>query len=120
MLKAIEILNEFKRDEASGHLLLLEFIDTFRRENDEIRTTMIEQSLLTQGKYEGLIAAVISALCRELHTPVPEWVGETSSPEPYFPMAAKSYALRVRLMLESPAAFRVRRVFVPENFLHRA
>lgn len=42
------------------------------------------------------------------------------SPEPFFIPDARSYALRVRLMLESPPPFRVRKIFVPASYLDRA
>lgn len=96
------------------------FIDGFRAADEPSRAQLIEDSLATSGQLEGLVAAIVSALCRESGVPAPAWVGETGSREPFFPFPARSFEMRVRLMIESPPPFRIRRVFVPENYLSRA
>jgi hypothetical protein len=96
------------------------FIDAFRRASSEEKRRLIAEPIARPGTIEGLVSAVVSALCRDASIDAPSWVESIGSPEPFFAFPAKGFALRVRLMVESPAPFRVRNVFVPENYLSRA
>jgi len=119
-MKAIESLAEASALGSEFQQAVNEFIDAFRRAPPAERSEMVRDPIIRCGSLEGLIAAVVSALCREVGMPAPRWVETIGSPEPFFAFPAKSYALRVRLMFESPAPFRIRNVFVPENYLSRA
>lgn len=108
------------RERGRYQLWVNQFVDDMRGAPVVTRRRMVEDDPGGGDEIAGLVAAVVDALCRELGEDVPTWAKRTASPRPFFAFPARGYAMRVRLMIESPPAFRARNVFVPATFLARA
>lgn len=67
--------------------------------------------------YDVFLAAAAEHLAHQIGCEVPAWAGNETRvmPAPWF--AAKSNDLRAVLLIESPAAFRARNLFVSANAL---
>jgi hypothetical protein len=101
-------------------LAINSFADEFRRVPAEVKRALVATPIAPGQWLEALLAAVVSYLCHEVGIPQPPWVEHVTSPTPYFVLPAQGFAMRVRLLMESPPPFRNRGVFVPEDYLARA
>lgn len=94
----------------------MDFVDDFRKSKDAVAVS--EPFLLDDERIDAVLAGVIETLCDELTIPVPGWLDDVPScREPYFISGMDN--LKATAIVESPLRFRMRKVFVMENFLHR-
>jgi hypothetical protein len=119
-MRAVECLAEARALGPGFQAAVNEFLDSFRRADPSGKEEMVRDPIVESGPLEGLVAGALNALCREAGIETPPWASPIYSPEPFFAFPARSFALRVRLMVESPPPFRIRNVFVPENYIARA
>ena len=106
----------------SGHLA--DFLDQFYLQRER---QMLEQEpaclagVIEEGDVaDAYLAATAVALARGIGARPPAWAGQASRKlrQPWF--ASTGPAIRATLLLESPAPFRERNLFVSENALSRA
>ncbi|KXK00442.1 MAG: hypothetical protein UZ17_ACD001002198 [Acidobacteria bacterium OLB17] len=98
-------------------IALMDLVDDFRYYKNP--DAVAEPFELGDPAKDAVLAATIETLCDELGLEIPDWLESVpASPEPVF--LSRVEALKAFSLVESPAHFRVRRVFVGENFLSRA
>lgn len=95
---------------------LMDFVDDFRYYRN---AEMIAESFeLNDDKIDALLASTVEYLCDELNIELPEWLNEIPScDEPFFVSGIEN--LKATAIVESPLRFRIRKIFVLENFLSR-
>ena len=106
------------------HYAVANFLDRFKNDpSPEMLSEeppILREILNDNGLADAYAAAAAAHLCQLHGISFPSWVDKKSRrmESPWF--AAKTHNLRMILLQESPAAFRVRNPFVSANALHRA
>src|SRR3954469_4492582 len=105
-MTAAECLREAKRLGIDYQRAVNAFVDDFRRAPAAAKTELVRDAIASTGELEALVAAVVSSLCAEATIAAPAWISSIESPTPFFVLPARSFEMRVRLMLEAPPPFR--------------
>jgi hypothetical protein len=97
-----------------GHLMY--FVDDFRRRKDLRAVT--ESFELVDERVDALLASTAEYLCDEIGVEPPTWLFYVPAcRNPYFFPGIEG--MKATLIVESPLRFRIRQIFVLENFLSR-
>ena len=92
------------------------FLDDFRRHKSI--QAIAEPLELDDRKLDALLASTAEALCDEAGLVPPSWLAAVPECEqPYF--VGEIERLKAISIVESPLRFRIRKIFVLENFLSR-
>jgi hypothetical protein len=107
---------KIKADEKNWSVYLMDFVDDFRYYRDP---QMISEPFeLDHERFDALLASTAEALCAEQKIETPLWIRAVPAPRhPWFVSGMES--LKAIAIVESPLPFRLRKIFVMENFLSR-
>lgn len=118
-----ESMSNVRKPDDFGYALR-NFLDRFRRAPDiamlEGEPDRLANLLDDDGLADAYLACAAALLCQEQGYSCPAWVDQRDRvfKRPWF--AAKTPNLKAILIQESPAAFRIRNLFVSANALSRA
>jgi hypothetical protein len=116
MITAVQTKERFQVDPRWWKVALMDFVDDFRRNKDP--KAVADSFCLGDEQKDAVLAGAIETLCVELGIEIPDWLGLVPAcRQPYF--VAGLEGLKALALVQSPAHFRVRKVFVLDNFLSR-
>ncbi len=101
----------------SWPLHLMNFVDAFRKSMDPGLVRSAPSDALDL-RLSAILTSTVESLCTELRRSIPEWcAGIGPLKEPWFVSGIEN--LKASALVESPAYFRKRNIFVISNFLDR-
>lgn len=116
MITLRETKEKIEREPECWQIHLANFVDNFRYYKDP--HALAEPFERSNRKVDALLASTAESLCDEIGLTPPSWLSEVPEcAEPYF--VGEMERLKAISIVESPLRFRMRKIFVLENFLSR-
>lgn len=116
MLTLKETRQKIEGDPRWWCIHLMNFVDDFRRHKN--LSAVSEPFAVGDVRMDALLASTTEALCDEVSLIPPAWLEKIPAcDEPWF--VGDLQRLKAISIVESPLRFRMRKIFVLENFLSR-
>lgn len=116
MITLVETKKKINENRRWWRIVLMDFVDDFRYHKNA--DAIAEPFILNDEKMDAVLASTTESLCDELGLPIPDWINKISAcREPYFVSGLEN--LKAATIAQSPLRFRIRKIFVLENFLSR-
>jgi hypothetical protein len=116
MITLRETREKIRHDSKWWCIHLMNFVDDFRFYRD--LGALKEPFDLSDDRMDALLASTAESLCDEMGIEPPLWLAKVPAcRDPYF--VAEIQNLKAISIVESPVRFRIRKIFVLENFLSR-
>ena len=117
MITLKETKQQIASDPQHWVIHLMDFVDDFRYYQSA--DALAEPFTLDHERFDALLASTAMRLCDEVGVECPDWILEVPAcKDPWFVSGMES--LKAIAIVESPVHFRLRKIFVLENFLSRA
>lgn len=116
MITLVETKNKILENPQWWRIPLMDFVDDFRHHKNV--EAIAEPFVSSDEKIDALLASTAESLCDEFDLPIPFWLSKISAcRKPYFVSGLEN--LKASAIVQSPLRFRIRKIFVLENFLSR-
>lgn len=116
MITLREVKRQITLDPENWSIFLMDFVDDFRYYKNPAAIAEPFQS--TNPPLDALLASTVEYLCDELGLEAPVWLAAVPACKtPWFVSGMEN--LKAIALAESPLRFRIRKIFVLENFLSR-
>jgi len=116
MMTLQETKRRMESDPKHWVVWLMDFVDDFRYHRNP--AALSEPFEMNDTKLDALLASTAEQLCADMGLECPDWVLQVPAClSPWF--VAGMQSLKAIALVESPLRFRIRKIFVLENFLSR-
>lgn len=116
MITLREAQQQINADPQNWRVYLMDFVDDFRARKDP--RAVAEPFTPSDRRMDAVLASTAEAICDELGIEAPDWLTQIPAcADPYFVSGLEN--LKAISIVESPLRFRLRKIFVLENFLSR-
>ena len=116
MITALETKLRFVDEPRWWKIALMDFVDDFRYHKDP--AAIAKPFSVSDENRDAVLAGVIETLCDEMNIAIPEWLSDIPAcRQPLF--LSEMENLKSFAIVKSPVRFRLRKVFVCDDFLYR-